>query len=171
MADAVVIRPVRVEDVTDLEVVRRQPGVLAGTLNVPSERLSDRRRRIEELGPDWHEFVAVVDGQVVGTAGLVTFRGRLNHVGEVAHVMVHDEFAGRGIGRKLMETLLDVADNHLGLVRVELVVYADNAGAIGLYERLGFTHEGYKRKFARRQGRFEDVLMMARVREAPAPPA
>jgi L-phenylalanine/L-methionine N-acetyltransferase len=171
MADAVVIRPVRVEDVVDLEEVRSQPGVIAGTLNVPSERLHDRRRRIEELGPDWHEFVAVVDGRVVGTAGLVAFRGRLGHVGEVAHIMVHDEFAGRGIGRRLMEALLDIADDHLGLVRVELLVYHDNTGAIRLYERLGFQHEGRKRKIARRQGRLEDGLMMARIREDDPPPA
>jgi putative acetyltransferase len=171
MADSVVIRPVRVEDADDLEAVRRQPGVIAGTLNVPSERLADRRRRIEELGPDWHEFVAVVDGRVVGTAGLVAFRGRLSHVGEIAHVMVHDEFAGRGIGRRLAEALLDIADNYLGLVRVELVVYPDNTGAVRLYERLGFQHEGRKRKFARRQGQLVDALMMARVRDDPGPPA
>jgi putative acetyltransferase len=165
MADAVVIRPVRVEDVTDLEAVRHQPGVLAGTLNIPSERLPDRRRRIEGLSPDYHEFVAEVDGRVVGTAGLVAFRGRLSHAGEIAHIMVHDEFAGRGIGRRLMEALLDIADNYLGLVRVELVVYPDNEGAIRLYESLGFQHEGRKRKFARRQSRLIDVLMMARIQE------
>lgn len=171
MSDAVVIRPVRVEDVADLDEVRRQPGVVAGTLNLPSERLHDRRRRIEELGQDGHEFVAEVDGRVVGTAGLVAFSGRLNHVGEVAHIMVHDGFAGRGIGRTLMEVLLDIADNHLGLVRVELLVYHDNTGAIRLYENLGFRHEGRKRKIARRQGRLEDGLMMARIREDDSSPA
>src|SRR5215211_8447420 len=112
MAEAVVIRPVRVEDVSDLEAVRHQPGVLDGTLNIPSERLLDRRRRIEDLGPNVHELVAEVDGRVVGTAGLVAFQGRMSHAGEIAHIMVHDQFAGRGIGRRLMEALLDIADNY-----------------------------------------------------------
>jgi putative acetyltransferase len=165
MTEAVVIRPVRVEDATDLEAVRHQPGVIAGTLNIPSERLLDRQRRIEGLGPNVHEFVAEVDGRVVGTAGLIAFQGRMNHAGEIAHIMVHDEFQGRGIGRQLMEALLDIADNYLGLVRVELLVYPDNEGAIRLYKTLGFAHEGVKRKCGRRQGRLVDALMMARIQE------
>ena len=165
MAEAVVIRPVRVEDVSDLEAVRHQPGVLDGTLNIASERLLDRRRRIEDLGPNVHELVAEIDGRVVGTAGLIAFQGRMNHAGEIAHIMVHDEFQGRGIGRQLLEALLDIADNYLGLVRVELGVYIDNESAIRLYESLGFAREGVKRKCARRQGHLVDALMMARVRE------
>ena len=165
MAEPVVIRPVRVEDVADLEAVRHQPGVLAGTLNIPSERRLDRQLRIEGLGPNTHELVAEVDGRVVGTAGLVAFHGRMNHAGEIAHIMVHDEFQGRGIGRQLLEALLDIADNYLGLVRVELLVYPDNDGAVRLYESLGFAHEGVKRKCARRQGRLVDAVMMARIRE------
>jgi putative acetyltransferase len=96
---------------------------------------------------------------------LVAYQGRLNHVGEIAHLMVHDAHAGRGIGRTLLEALLDIADNYLGLLRVELLVYPDNAGAIGLYERLGFQHEGRKRKFARRVGELHDALVMARLRD------
>ncbi len=165
MAEAVVIRPVRVEDVSDLEAVRHQPGVLDGTLNIPSERLLDRRRQIEDLGPNAHELVAVIDARVVGTAGLIAFQGRMNHAGEIAHIMVHDEFQGRRIGRQLLEALLDIADNYLGLVRVELLVYPGNEGAVRLYESLGFTHEGIKHKCARRQGRLVDAAMMARIRE------
>jgi putative acetyltransferase len=164
MREAVMIRPVRVEDVVDLEAVRHQPGVLDGTLNIPSERLLDRRRRIEDLDPNVHELVAEIDGRVVGTAGLIAYQGRMNHAGEIAHIMVHDEFQGRGIGRQLLEALLDIADNYLGLVRVELGVYSDNE-AVRLYESLGFTHEGIKRKCARRRGRLVDAVMMARIQE------
>src|SRR3954467_6232717 len=98
MTEAVVIRPVRVEDVSDLETVRHQPGVLDGTLNLPSERLQDLRREIEELGPHDHELVAEIDGRVVATARLVAYEGRMNHAGEIVHIMVHDTFQGRGIG-------------------------------------------------------------------------
>jgi L-phenylalanine/L-methionine N-acetyltransferase len=165
MSAGVLIRPVRVEDVDDLDVVRRQPGVIDGTLNIPSERLLDRRRRLENLGPNVHEFVAEIDGRVVATAGLIAFQGRMSHAGEIAHIMVHDEFQGRGIGRHLMEALLDVADNALGLVRVELLVFSDNAAAVRLYESLGFVQEGVKRKYARRRGQLVDSTLMARIRD------
>jgi putative acetyltransferase len=123
MSAGVLIRPVRVEDVGDLDVVRRQPGVIDGTLNIPSERLLDRRRRLETLGPNVREFVAEVDGRVVASAELAAFQGRMSHAGEIADIVVHDDFQGRGIGRRLLEALLDGADNALGLVRVELLVY------------------------------------------------
>jgi L-phenylalanine/L-methionine N-acetyltransferase len=165
MTEAVVIRPVRVDDAADLQAVRHQPGVLAGTLNIASERLHDLRREIEELGPHEHELVAQTDGRVVGTARLVAYAGRMNHVGEIVHIMVHDEFQGRGIGRQLLQALLAIADNDLGLVRVELLVFPDNDGAVRLYESLGFAHEGVKRKCARRQGRLVNALTMARIRE------
>jgi putative acetyltransferase len=66
-----------------------------------------------------------------------------------------------------MEALLDLADNTLGLKRVELDVITDNAAAIHLYESLGFEREGIKRCALFRGGVFVDLLMMGRIRELP----
>ncbi len=54
----------------------------------------------------------------------------------------HDQWQGRGVGRALMEAAVDLADNWLSLTRLELTVFADNAPAIRLYERVGFEVEG-----------------------------
>lgn len=78
-------------------------------------------------------------------------------------IAVHDRFQDRGIGRQLMELLLDLADNWLGLVRVELEVFADNARAIHLYESIGFEREGLERKAIFRQGGLQDVVIMGRI--------
>jgi putative acetyltransferase len=64
-----------------------------------------------------------------------------------------------------MEALLDLADNYLGLKRVELDVIVDNEAAIHLYESLGFAREGVRRSAMFRGGMFVDLLMMGRVRE------
>jgi putative acetyltransferase len=63
-----------------------------------------------------------------------------------------------------MAALLNHADRWLGLQRVELTVYADNARAIGLYEKHGFVREGLHRDFAFRDGTFVEALAMARLR-------
>lgn len=89
--------------------------------------------------------------------------GKRRHVGVIG-IAVHDGFQRRGIGQALMEALLDLADTCLSLVRVELEVFASNARAIRLYERLGFEHEGRKRRGVIRRGQYEDVLAMGRVR-------
>lgn len=132
-------------------------------MSLPSERISYNRAFLENLGPDDHMLVAELDGQVVGTASLHTKKGRQRHAGALG-IIVHEGYQNRGIGRALMEALLDIADNHLGLVRVELEVYVDNARAIHLYETLGFQTEGCKRMGIFRRGEFIDVLVMARIR-------
>lgn len=162
MSREVVIRPTRPDDVEGVYALRLLPSVVDGTLAIPSAPITDTRQRLENYGPDVHSFVAVLDGQIVGQAGLHVGRGKLRHTASLG-MMVHDQFQGQGIGRKLLAALLDIADNYLGLVRVELDVYADNARAIGLYERMGFVHEGRKAKAVWRHGEHGDVLMMARV--------
>ncbi|MDQ3780741.1 MAG: GNAT family N-acetyltransferase [Chloroflexota bacterium] len=160
---AVVIRPILSQDAEAVHELRRQPKVMDGTTSLPSERIEDRRRFIEGFGPDDHVFVAEVDGRVVGIAGLHVKRSRRRHVGEIG-MMVHDDFQGQGIGRQLLAALLELADNYLGLIRVELEVLPDNACAVTLYEHFGFQHEGRKQKALLRGGRYADLLVMGRVR-------
>jgi putative acetyltransferase len=74
---------------------------------------------------------------------------------------------GRGVGSLLMQSLCELADRWLGLLRLELEVYADNEPAQRLYRRFGFEPEGVHRAFALRDGRFVDALSMARLNPAP----
>jgi putative acetyltransferase len=163
MPSEVEIRPIRPDDAEAIHQLRLLPSIIDNTMAIPSERLSEAHRRIESFGPDDHTFVAVVDGHIVGMAGLHVGRSKLRHTGSLG-MMVHDQFQGRGIGRELLETLLHVADNFVGLVRVELEVFPDNTRAIGLYESCGFEHEGRKRKAIWRHGEHQDILVMGRVR-------
>jgi L-phenylalanine/L-methionine N-acetyltransferase len=59
--------------------------------------------------------------------------------------------------------MIDLADNWLGLHRIELTVYVDNAPAIHLYEKFGFVIEGTARAFALRGGEYVDAHTMARL--------
>jgi putative acetyltransferase len=165
MSTEVVIRPTRPDDAEGVYALRLLPSVIDGTLAIPSLPITVTRQRLENYGPDIHSFVAVAEGQIVGQAGLHVNSGKLRHTASLG-MMVHDQFQGQGIGRKLLAALLDIADNYLALVRVELEVFADNARAIGLYERMGFVHEGRKRKAVWRHGEHGDVLVMGRIRES-----
>ena len=60
--------------------------------------------------------------------------------------------------------MIDLADNWLNLRRLGLIVFADNEQAIGLYERLGFQHEGVMRDFGFKRGAYVDAVVMGRLR-------
>lgn len=163
------IRPVRIEDTEALNVIRRQPEVMDNTLALPSERIAFNRGFIEGLGPNDHMFVAVADGQVAGFASLHVAAGRRRHAGSVG-ISIHRDYQGQGIGRAMMRTLLDLADGYLGLLRVELEVFADNTRAIKLYESLGFVVEGRKQMDSIRRGEYVDALVMGRLARTHAEP-
>jgi putative acetyltransferase len=161
---SVLIRPVHEDDADAIVTLRRRKAVARYIYAMPSDRVEGVRRFIAGLGPDNHSFVAELDGRVVGMAGLYVRAGKAHHSAWVG-LMVHDELHGRGIGRALLERLLDLADRWLGLVRVDLTVLDDNQPARRLYEQLGFVLEGTQRKGSFVDGAFHDVLMMARIRD------
>lgn len=161
--ESLVIRASRVEDAEAMTELASLPGFRAGTLRLPYSRVEQTRRWLEGQSSDTINLMAVLDGKIVGNAGLDRRGGRRDHAAGIG-IGVHDDFVGRGIGRALMGELIEVADNWLNLKRLELNVYTDNAVAIRLYESLGFKREGVYEAYAFRDGAFVDSMAMARVR-------
>lgn len=93
----------------------------------------------------------------------VNSNARLRHSAMLG-IMVHADYQGEGIGKALLEKVLDLADNWLMLVRVELTVFVENERAVKLYKSLGFEMEGTKKYAAIRNGKYADEYLMARYR-------
>jgi putative acetyltransferase len=139
--------------------------VLEGTMQLPHQTVSSWSKRLAANGADVCVIVAEHEGRVAGSGGLFPIgeSPRVRHVRTLG-MAVHPELQGRGVGHALMTGLLEQADLWLGLGRVELEVYVDNARARALYERHGFVLEGTRRAVAFRRGSYVDAHAMARVR-------
>ncbi len=73
------------------------------------------------------------------------------HVLSELTIVVDSEYQGRGIGKKLFQTLLNhVKETREDIFRVELIARESNIKAIQLYKSLGFEVEG------RLQGRIKN---------------
>ncbi len=105
-------------------------------------------------------LVAEVDGRVIGGANASRGRHSKNAHSAELGVSVLREYRGLGIGQALMEAII-AWGRELGLAKIRLGVFATNAPAIGLYEKLGFREEGRLRKEVRIDGAYVDEVLMA----------
>lgn len=157
-----IIRASRPDDAAAMVEMIALPGFRAGTLRLPYPRQDQTRNWLESQTSDTVNLMALLDGQIVGNAGLNRHGGRRAHAAGLG-IGIHDDFVGRGIGSALLGELVDVADNWLNLRRLELNVYTDNSVAIRLYEKFGFKAEGVLVGYAYRDGAYVDSLAMARL--------
>jgi RimJ/RimL family protein N-acetyltransferase len=72
---------------------------------------------------------------------------------------------GRGYGTDALTALVTFGFDQLRLERIELDVYDFYQRARGVYERVGFVHEGTFRRALFRDGAFHDVHRMAVLRD------
>ncbi|MFC8687446.1 GNAT family N-acetyltransferase [Brevibacillus porteri] len=105
-------------------------------------------------------LIAEVDGRIVGN---LTFRGgtrsRTQHVGEFG-ISVLKEFWGSGVGRLLLESLLEWAKQSKVIRKINLKVRSDNDAAIRLYKKLGFKEFGTLTREFMIDDTFYDCLYM-----------
>lgn len=93
------------------------------------------------------------DGELLGFAGAHL----IFEEGHITNVVVHPQKRGRGIGRKLMQALMQYAAN-LGCQYLTLEVRQSNEPAIKLYQSMGFMKVSVRKKYYQDNG--EDALLM-----------
>jgi L-phenylalanine/L-methionine N-acetyltransferase len=161
------VRAMEPSDIEAISEIMGSPGVIRNTLQTPYQSVEWRRERFANFRPGTRSLVAEIDGRVVGNLGL-TPEGpdRRKHVGSIG-MAVHDDFQGQGVGTVLMEVMIELAERWMGLTRIELTVFTDNAPAIALYKKFGFEIEGMAPRYALRDGEYADAYYMARVSSRP----
>jgi ribosomal protein S18 acetylase RimI-like enzyme len=107
----------------------------------PYQPAPNREALVEMVAsPASHVFLARApdqDGQIVGTATLVTFQTPTGKHGWIEDVVVDKAFRGQGIGRALTEICLEKAQT-LGVRDVNLTSRPNRVAANKLYQAMGF---------------------------------
>ncbi len=87
-------------------------------------------------------LVAFIEGKHIGNCSLMNIAPykRYSHRCDVA-IALYKEYCGNGIGKAMLQTVLDVAKS-IGYEQAELEVMAENKDAIAMYEKLGFEKFG-----------------------------
>ena len=151
------------DDESAYAVILGDESVFPGTLQLPYPTEAGWRERLtaKTNEGDIH-LVAESDNEIVAHAMLFGVPQMRRRHACVLGISVIGYAQGKGVGSALMKALIDYADNWTTFLRIELTVFADNTHAITLYKKFGFEQEGVLRNYSLRNGRFDDVITMAR---------
>jgi len=107
-------------------------------------------------------LVARGNGDVLGWAALsgVSERCVYRGVAEVS-VYVAAEARGRGIGRALLEKLVE-ASEAAGLWTLQAGIFPENRASLRLHEICGFRRVGIRERLGQLAGRWRDVVLLER---------
>ena len=122
--------------------------------------LRDRRKNLRNTRLP--HLVATCGGEVVGYAYVVLFRKRPAYRYTVKHsIYVHREHLGRGVGRLLLQELIDTCAA-AGFRQIIGYIDADNTASLAIHDRFGFQRVGLLPGVAYRYGRWADTVMVQR---------
>ena len=141
-----------------LEALRVNPEAFGSTFEIESTQplpwFAERIGSCEVFG-------AFVNHELVGTAGLLRHKGRKEeHKTYLWGMYVRATVRGSGVGRLLVETLIEYARGQVELI--QLAVVSNNDQARRLYTSLGFVEYGIERKSLKHDGQYFDEILMAK---------
>ncbi len=150
--DAVLYRDIR------LEALRTNPEAFGSTFEIedaqPLTWFSAGLASSTLLG-------AFRDAQLLAIAGFAIQQGpKKAHKGFIWGMYVRPDARRAGIGRRLIEAILDLARHHVELV--QLTVVRENEQARHLYASLGFLEYGIETNALKQDGRYYDDVLMAK---------
>ena len=130
----ILVRPMTTADVDGVMAVEKDSFATPWSRSAFEEELAQNRLA--------RYLVAEENGQVVGYAGMWLVINEAH----VTNVAVSGSRRGEGIGRLLMETLMELArENGMGSMTLEVRV--SNMVARHLYETLGFAEAGIRKNY------------------------
>ena len=133
------------------------------TFDLEPRSLEAQRRWLADRSGAHSAIVAEVDGEVIGFASLSPWKDRPAYRTSVEDsVYVHRDHQGRGIGRLLLERLVDVA-NQSGFHAIFGRIVGGHDASIALHRAAGFEQVGIEKEVGRKFGKWLDVVLMEKL--------
>lgn len=163
---SVIIRPSRAEDAVACAAIYAA-SVATETASWECEPPSVEefaRRRAAILAADYPYFTAEIDGRVVGYSYASSYRARVGYRFVVEDsVYVLKEINGRGIGKKLLMTLIDECAARGFRQMIAVIGDSENIGSIKLHEACGFERAALFKGIGYKFDRWLDSVQMQRA--------
>lgn len=151
--DAALFREIR------LEGLQQDPDAFSSTFEIESAQplsfFADRLGRSTVFG-------AFRGSELLGVAGFAVQQGPKHaHKGLLWGIYVRPQARQGGLGRRLIEAVIEQARDRVELLQLSVVT--ENQAARRLYASLGFEQYGIERRGAKYRGKYHDDVLMAKM--------
>ena len=135
-------------------------GIATGNATFETEPPDWRHFAAKHL--DGHRFVALDGDRVLGWIACSRVSDRAVYAGVVEHsVYVDPAAAGRGVGRALLDTLIESTER-AGIWTIQSGIFPENAASLALHRAAGFRTIGTRERVGRHHGTWRDVILLER---------
>ncbi len=106
---------------------------------------------------------ATIDSKIIGIGTISSNQKKKGrHVG-ILGIVIKEEYCNLGLGKIVMDYLIDWCKSNKITSKISLSVRADNPRAIALYKKCGFETEGVLKNETYIDGEFFDIVVMGLV--------
>jgi L-amino acid N-acyltransferase YncA len=163
---SLLIRPCEEADIPAITEIYRD-AVLHGRasfeIDPPSAETMLERRRLMVEG-NYPYLVAECDGKIAGYSYAGAYRPRPAYGAAVENsVYIDPAMKGMGIGRKLLDALIEEATARGFRQMIAVIGDSANAASIGVHRAAGFEHVGTFKSIGWKHGQWLDTVLMQRA--------
>jgi phosphinothricin acetyltransferase len=156
-----------------MSVAPMDDGHAAAVLAIYAAGIAEGNATFETGPPPWeaffqarldgHRWVALdLSGTVLGWTACTPYSARGVYAGVVEHsVYVHPDARGRGVGRRLLDTLI-ASTEAAGIWTIQSGVFPENAASLAVHAAAGFRIVGVRERLGRHHGVWRDVVLLER---------
>jgi phosphinothricin acetyltransferase len=156
----------------DYVIDQMNPGDWEQVRSMILEGIATGYTTFETGAPSWEKWdsghvrvarlVARNGGKLLGWAALspVSNREAYRGVAELS-ISVREESRGRGIGRALLEALIDTSERN-DIWMLQAAIFPENTASVKLHLRCGFREVGRRERIGKLNGSWRDTLLFER---------
>jgi RimJ/RimL family protein N-acetyltransferase len=163
------LRPPKMEDASSLARHVNDKEVARNTLAIPYPyQLKDAKSWLKRTTQAWRKqnpeklnFLIEIDGEAVGAIGLEDLHQ--HHKAELGYWLARKHW-GKQIMTRAINEVTKFGFNELKLKRITAQVFTFNSASKRVLEKNGFKEEGLLRKEAKKDNKYLDLYLMAKIK-------
>ena len=164
--DGLLLRPVEPADLPQIQqIYAHHVATGLASFEETAPDLAEMTRRHDALlAAGYPYLVAEQHGQVLGYAYAGAYRPRPAYGAAVENsVYIDPGMKGMGIGRKLLDALIEAATARGFRQMIAVIGDSANAASIGVHRAAGFEHVGTFKSIGWKHGQWLDTVLMQRA--------